>query len=155
MKKGFTLLEMMIIVALVAILAGLTIPGLLAARRTSNATNAMGNLRSFASAMATYSENQADQSYPPNMDISKLYYSHLDPKGGYKYYYFSNTRYFVYYAFPHSLSNGIKIYFVDERSHIYEANCSKLNELVIPTVDFNALGEKRITQPVLEWKKKN
>ncbi len=152
-NQGFTLLEMIVIILIVAILVALTVPALLAARRVSNATNAFGNLRSFSSAMTTYSQDRSDQKFPLTMEEAQYYYSHIDPKGGYKYYYRSNGSSFVYYAYPISLSNGVKIYYADESNSIFEAEANQTN-MKDPTLDLSLLSINRVLDPALTWQKK-
>ncbi len=154
-NKGLSLIELMVAIAIIAIIAAIALPGLLSGKRTSNATAAFANLKSFSTAMATYIERKDDQSYPENLENVADYYSHIENKGGYKYVYDSNKNNYIYYAYPTGLSIGTKIYFVDESNNIYEATVDNSNFLVPPTINILAEGENKIEVPVLNWEKKS
>ncbi len=60
MKKGFTLIELMIVIAIIAIIAAIAIPGLLAAQRASNERNASASLKTLTTAEADFRSNDRD-----------------------------------------------------------------------------------------------
>ena len=59
-KKGFTLIELMIVIAIIAIIAAIAIPGLLSSQRASNERNASTSLKTLSSAEADFRSNDRD-----------------------------------------------------------------------------------------------
>jgi type II secretion system protein G len=53
-KKGFTLVEIMIVVAIIALIAAIAIPNLLRARHNANETAAIASLRTLSTAMESW-----------------------------------------------------------------------------------------------------
>ncbi|MGD0335742.1 MAG: prepilin-type N-terminal cleavage/methylation domain-containing protein [Candidatus Omnitrophota bacterium] len=68
-SSGFTLVEVLLVAAIIALLAAIAIPNLLAARRTANEAAAKSSLRSISTAAETYSVAHASN-YPGS--ISEL-----------------------------------------------------------------------------------
>ena len=59
-KKGFTLIELMIVIAIIAIIAAIAIPGLLSSQRASNERSASTSLKTLATAQADFRANDRD-----------------------------------------------------------------------------------------------
>lgn len=59
-KDGFTLIELMIVIAIIAIIAAIAIPGVLAAQRASNERNASASMKTFGTAQADFRANDRD-----------------------------------------------------------------------------------------------
>jgi prepilin-type N-terminal cleavage/methylation domain-containing protein len=60
MRKGFTLIELMIVVAIIAVIAAIAIPSLLRARQAANETNAAAACRSMGGHQAVWRRTDAD-----------------------------------------------------------------------------------------------
>jgi len=59
-SRGFTLIELMIVIAIIAIIAAIAIPGLLSSQRASNERNASTSLKTLSSAEADFRSNDRD-----------------------------------------------------------------------------------------------
>lgn len=60
-RAGFTLIELMIVIAIIAIIAAIAIPGLLRARLISNERNASASLKSIVTSEESFKSNDLDR----------------------------------------------------------------------------------------------
>jgi len=127
-RHGFTLVEIMIVVAIISLLAAIAIPNLLRARHNANEAAAIAALRTISTACESYRSAQTPTTYPANLAaLSSATPPYIDSslggatgassaKQGYYYTYaLVNANQFTCTATPAvSGTTGTRIFFVDE-----------------------------------------
>ncbi len=67
-RKGFTLIELMIVIAIIAILAAILVPNFIRARAQGQVTSCKSNLKNIGTACEMYATDNAGR-YPEKLDI--------------------------------------------------------------------------------------
>ena len=114
-RKAFTLVEILIVVAIVALLAAIAIPNLLRAKVTANQSSAQATLKAIANALETYAISNGV--YPPATTsligaappyLNKDYFS--STSNGYNFTAAISTYAYTVTAVPASSSQGTASY---------------------------------------------
>ena len=88
-NKGFSLLELLIVVAIILIIATIAIPSLLRSRQAANESAAVANLRTINTAQVTYLSsnggNYGDLSGLVSAGLLDTTFSSGNPKAGYNF----------------------------------------------------------------------
>lgn len=126
-RKGFTLVEIMIVVAIIALLAAIAIPNLLRARHNANEAAAQVTLKTISTACESFRAAQTVAGYPDGLDdLTDATPAYIDltvdtvttenPKQGYNYVYTQiNANQFVCSARPDVINvTGTRAFAINE-----------------------------------------
>ena len=66
-QKGFSLIELLIVVAIILIIAAIAIPNLLRSRMAANEASAVGSIRTINTSAVTYSSTYPQDGFPASL----------------------------------------------------------------------------------------
>ncbi|MFH0839365.1 MAG: prepilin-type N-terminal cleavage/methylation domain-containing protein [Candidatus Omnitrophota bacterium] len=125
-RKGFTLVELMIVVAIISLLVAIAIPNLLRTRISANEAAAIANVRTLSTACESYRAQQTPPTYAAALtDLSGATPPYIDSalgsgtRQGYTYTYAGTADAYTCTAAPVTPNvTGVRTFFVDQEGVI-------------------------------------
>ena len=106
-RKGFSLLELLIVVAIILIIATIAIPSLIKSRQAANESAAVANLKTITAAQVTYSSAGGDFGTLADLISARLVDDSFNgTKAGYRYSIESNGADYTAIAVPANTNSG-------------------------------------------------
>ena len=120
-EKGFTLVEIMVVVSIIVLLAAIAIPNLLRSRVSANEAAAIAALKTLSAAAETYFMAQAPMAYPASLAaLSSPTPPYIDSnlgsgnKSGYSFNWSGGGNTYSVVASPQSPNvTGVRSFFID------------------------------------------
>jgi prepilin-type N-terminal cleavage/methylation domain-containing protein len=127
-EKGFSLVELLVVVIIIAIIAAIAIPNLLASRRAANEASAIQSMRTIHSGQATYQALfGGNVNYAPALgNLSGAGVDLIDDqlgsggKSGYLFVSTGGSNVYCASAAPDSAASGTRGFAVSEQGVVYE-----------------------------------
>lgn len=121
-KNGFTLVEIMIVVAIIVLLAAIAIPNLLRARLSANEATTIAAMRTISTAAESFRAAQSPPAYPSNLSaLSSATPPYIDSvlgsgnKSGYTFTWAGGGNTYDVTAAPQAANvTGVRSFFVDQ-----------------------------------------
>ena len=129
--RGFTLVEIMIVVAIIALIAAIAIPNMLRARVNANEASGIASVRTIVSSLESFRANQTPVTYPALLtDLSNANPPYIDgvlssgTKQGYTFTYTRvNANQYTLVGSPQTANiTGVRGFFSNETGVIRVAN---------------------------------